>query len=604
MSGGTITIDDALLDMTREELAAQVRSLTARLQLAQLKLIGIQEIGRILASDHNLDRVLAEIIKRTTALMQADRSTLFLLGPDGKTMWSKSTHGGTVKTIELGVGQGIAGWVARYGRPVNVKDAYKDQRFDADVDRASGYRTRSILCQPLVDSQQRVLGVIQVLNKCDGYFTTADEDLLAAVASQAAVCIQNSKLYLDVVTKNIDLLDTQLKLEERTKEIELFFRIERAAATARSTEEALYATLDKTIAEYPCEATALLLYDQARHCLVVDRVTGDAGWLRGDISVDQTLAGEVFQAGRPRNVRPGSPHQRAELGVPLPPGFILHNAVCVPISAQEGPLGCLLLLNRKKDPRGFDSRDLRILGVIASRMALSIVLGRAQEEERKAERLASIGTMLSGVLHDLKTPLTIIGGYSRMMSREDDGEKREEHRARIKKQIGALSTMTGELLAFARGESEILIRKVFVKEFLAELQELLAEEFNRSPVELVVEDEFRGAVKMDADKMKRVVFNLARNAREAMSDAGGRFMVRVTATDTHVQFAFSDDGPGIPPEMEGRLFDSFASYGKENGTGLGLAIVKKIVEEHNGTIAVDSAPTTGTTFRISIPRVE
>lgn len=603
MSHPPTIVDDEVSALSREALEAEVRSLREQARLTNRKLRGIQEIGQLLASEQNHDRMLAEIIKRTTALMGADRATLFILSDDHKTMWSKSTHGGEIKTIELQVGQGIAGWVARYKRQVNVKDAYKDARFDAEVDRASGYRTKSILCQPLQDMQGNTIGVIQVLNKHEGYFTTADEQLLRAIGGQASVCILNSHLYIDVVTKNIDLLDTQLKLEERTDEVELLFRVERAAALAMSQEQALGGVLDATLAEYPSDGAVVLLHDARRQALVAEHAVGTAAeWLSGArIALEGTLAGEVFGARTARCLRQSDQQLLDGLDLPVPAGLQLRTAVCVPITHNEDTFGVLIVVNRRDDPRGFEDRDVRILGVIASRIALSLMLARAMDEERKAERLAAIGKTLSGVVHDLKTPLTIISGYARALAREDDADKRQEYRALIKGQIDSITAMIQELLRFSRGESQLLARKVWVKDFVAELAVALREEFGGSGVELVIETPYRGAVKMDAQKMRRAAFNLARNAKEAMSERGhGTFTVKVDKVDERVRFSFSDDGPGIPAEMEGRLFDSFATHGKKNGTGLGLAIVKRIVDEHEGTLDLTSIPGRGTTFTIGL----
>lgn len=592
---------DDVAVLPRDALEEEVRLLRAENLLVQRKLKGIQEIGQILATDRQIDRVLVEIIKRTTAIMGADRSTLYILQDDGETMLSKSTSGGQIQTIELKVGQGIAGWVAQHNRAVNVKDAYKDARFDPAVDRASGYRTESILCCPLQDMNGQSLGVIQVLNKQDGYFTTADEGLLRAIAGQAAVCIRNSRLYLDVVSKNIDLLDTQLKLEERTAEVELLFRVERAAALSMTQDQALSGALECVFGEYPSTAAAVLLYDEAQNALIVDRALGDgAPWLLGArVAVDGTLPGESMRDNEPRALRPSESSRADALGLPLPPELIVHNALCLPIHGPDGGLGCLLLLNRTRDPRAFDDRDVRILRMIASRMGLSITLARTIVEERKAERLAAIGQTLSGVVHDVKTPLTIIGGYARLLAKEDDPAVRQRHRELIKRQIDAVQAMIQELLEFARGESQALLRKVSVKDFFAELSELLEAEFAGSGIELVVDAPYRGAVRMDTAKMLRAVFNLARNAKEAMGEAG-RFTVRAEERDGQVLLSFGDTGPGIPKEMEGRLFDSFATFGKKNGTGLGLAIVKKIVDEHHGTLSVSSEPGHGTTFTIAL----
>src|SRR5690606_1371800 len=106
-------------------------------------------------------------------------------------LWSRVVQGERLLDIRLRVGDGLAGTVAQTGRPLNIKDAYQDPRFDADWDRRSGYRTRSTVCVPMRNQHGSIIGVVQCLNKSgDGYFTVEDEALLAALASQAAVSIE------------------------------------------------------------------------------------------------------------------------------------------------------------------------------------------------------------------------------------------------------------------------------------------------------------------------------------------------------------------------------------------------------------------------------
>jgi len=593
-----VTTSDTRERSPLEAMQAEVDTLRERLRATELKFEGIKQIGQILASDQNLDTVLQEIIKRTAVLMGCERATLFLVSDDGTHLWSKLASGGAFQTFELPMGTGIAGWVAEHGRSVNVKDAYKDARFDPRADHMSGYRTRSILCQPLRDNQQRVVGVIQALNKHDGYFSPADDGLLLAIASQAAVCIQNSRLYVALVTKNIDLLDTQLRLEERTSEIELLFRVERAAAVARNLLEALDGALQATLDEYPADAALVLLYDAKSGDLVVERAAGRAGLIFADerLERDDPVIGDVLRSGRTLTL------SGEGLVTPFDHLYAISSLVALPIGrVEEEPLGVIMLINARGFPPGLANHDLHKLGVIAGRMALSVVLARAMEEERKAERLAAVGGALSGIVHDLRTPLTVISGYARLLEKEQDPEKRKAQREVVKKQVGLVQVMIQEVLAFARGHTEVLLRKVWVRDFLADLQEMLDAELEGTKVTLVIEAVYKGAARMDDAKMRRAVANLARNAREAMGEDGGTFSVTVTEADGIVTFAFADSGPGIPPEMERRLFESFATHGKASGTGLGLAIVKKIVDEHGGVLSVASVPGQGTTFRIGVP---
>jgi signal transduction histidine kinase len=160
-----------------------------------------------------------------------------------------------------------------------------------------------------------------------------------------------------------------------------------------------------------------------------------------------------------------------------------------------------------------------------------------------------------------------------------------------------MAAMTREVLAFARGESNVLIRKVFVHRFIEEMASQLRHEFAGKEIKLEVDAAYKGAAWFDEQKIMRVVHNLARNAGQAMPE-GGAFRMGTRVEDNRLVLEFADTGTGIPAEMEGRLFELFATSGKKDGTGLGLAIVKKIVDEHQGTITYASTPGKGTAFRI------
>ncbi|MDP6943413.1 MAG: GAF domain-containing protein, partial [Myxococcota bacterium] len=101
---------------------SKVAAIRAELTQVQLKLKGIEEISRALGSEHNIDRILDTVMERTTELMDAERATLFVVDDDTNMLWSRNTQGGTVATIEVPIGHGIAGWVGANGRTVNVKD--------------------------------------------------------------------------------------------------------------------------------------------------------------------------------------------------------------------------------------------------------------------------------------------------------------------------------------------------------------------------------------------------------------------------------------------------------------------------------------------------
>jgi HD-GYP domain-containing protein (c-di-GMP phosphodiesterase class II) len=172
-----------------QRLAEQLRA--ARLRAKRLD--ALLNVGTDLSSELDLDLLLAKIMDCVTLVMDAERSSLFILDPDTDELWSKIAQG--AQEIRFPVGVGIAGLVARTGETINIPDAYADPRFNPDVDRRTGFRTRSILCMPMRTRMGDIIGVVQVLNKRDGVFTDDDEELLAALASQAAVAWDNAQLY-------------------------------------------------------------------------------------------------------------------------------------------------------------------------------------------------------------------------------------------------------------------------------------------------------------------------------------------------------------------------------------------------------------------------
>ncbi len=307
-------------------------------------------------------------------------------------------------------------------------------------------------------------------------------------------------------------------------------------------------------------------------------------------------------------------------------GLEIHSIIAVPLYAQDRCIGTLGLMNRtgavfptalfdgdedglgdeEQDldhtiqRRGFDASDLKLLSLMAGQVSRAVATTLYRERQEKANRLATIGQMLSGVIHDFKTPVTIISGYVQLMAAQNDSGVRREYADSVLKQFDHLNKMTKEVLAFARGETSILFRKVFLHKIADELDELLRRDMANRGVEVHIETQYGGAAKIDEVKIKRALTNLARNAAEAMPD-GGNFSVVIHKDDQDVVFTVSDTGPGIPPEIRENLFESFVTVGKEQGTGLGLAIVKKIVEDHHGTIDYQTQTGQGTTFTLRLP---
>jgi signal transduction histidine kinase len=496
----------------------------------------------------------------------------------------------------------VAGWVAKTGQTVKIEDAYQDDRFQREVDQRSGYRTRSILCTPMKDNLGQIIGVVQVLNKknTEG-FTDEDVELLEALVSQASIAIENSQLYLSMVRKNAQLLETLEKLERRVRELDLLLEVERQASSASSLDSLLDGVLASTTELIGAEAASILLQDEHSERLYFSSALGEKREevKQTSVALGEGICGWVAQHGSAVVINDPTSDPRHNLAFAERIGLHPRNILCVPLIGAEASLGAIELLNKVGRDQ-FDQGDLRLLTLVAGRLARAIDLERSRDERIRQSHLASIGQMLSGVLHDLKTPMTIISGYAQLMAHSNDAGVRQEYADQILKQFDTMSAMTREVLAFARGESNLLIRKVYLHKFMAEMKEHLEHEFAGKNIDLAIELNYRGVAFLDETKFRRVFHNIARNAAQAMPE-GGNFTVRVDAREDRLVFTFSDTGMGIPDELEGRIFQAFASAGKTGGTGLGLAIVQKIVHEHDGQITYDSKRGRGTTFVINLP---
>jgi signal transduction histidine kinase len=161
--------------------------------------------------------------------------------------------------------------------------------------------------------------------------------------------------------------------------------------------------------------------------------------------------------------------------------------------------------------------------------------------------------------------------------------------------------MQREVLEFARGERNVFVRKVYLKKFFADITRQLELEIDNRPVELDVSIDTKVVARFDEHRVARAIHNLARNAIEAMAERGGKLFIDARMQGSDLVILVSDTGPGIPKEIEGRLFQSFVTAGKEGGTGLGLAIVKKIADEHGGHVEVRSTEQ-GATFELRLPQ--
>ena len=189
----------ALLDLFSRYADIALSNSTRRDAVVELSTI--VEATKRLNSTLDLGELINIILQLATRQTGADRGTVFLYDRERDEMWSLVGLGLEQQEIRLSATKGIAGWVAHHGEIINLKDAYQDSRFEPEVDRRLGYRTRTLLCLPIRNKDGETVGVLQLLNKQGGPFTNRDEGFLEALSDHVALALENAQLHRERLAK-------------------------------------------------------------------------------------------------------------------------------------------------------------------------------------------------------------------------------------------------------------------------------------------------------------------------------------------------------------------------------------------------------------------
>jgi signal transduction histidine kinase len=231
-------------------------------------------------------------------------------------------------------------------------------------------------------------------------------------------------------------------------------------------------------------------------------------------------------------------------------------------------------------------------------------LQEAQEELLRKDRLSTLGKFSSLILHDIRNPLSILRSMAEMIIlNSNESAKVERNAKRIITEADRLNQIASELLDYSRGEIRLNMAIVNLESFFNRILDAVEEKLQARDIKVVTEIKVSQPVIMDEQRMFRVFYNLADNARKAMPQ-GGTFTIRAFKADQTLKVEVSDTGVGMDPSIQRKIFDPFFSYSDEGGTGLGMSIVKSVIEAHNGTLFVTSKPKGGTTFRVTLPLID
>jgi len=270
----------------------------------------------------------------------------------------------------------------------------------------------------------------------------------------------------------------------------------------------------------------------------------------------------------------------------------------VPIESKGRRLGNLFL-GPKLSGDSFSPEDINLLKTLASQVAVAIENIQLYQKLLRSENLAALGTMAAGMAHEVKNPLAAIKGMTQVLPENlDDKKFIQDYTEVVTRQLDRINRIVENLLKVGR-TPKLEKKAVEVNNLINEALDLYANLCRKQGVEVNRKLLPLTRVFADPDQLQQVFTNLILNAIQAMP-AGGSLTVDSQERDNLVVIKVTDTGLGIPADKLDKIFDPFYSL-KEEGTGLGLFTAYRIVQEHGGTMDVESQEKKGTTFTLCLP---
>ncbi|WP_022851722.1 sensor histidine kinase [Limisalsivibrio acetivorans] len=309
------------------------------------------------------------------------------------------------------------------------------------------------------------------------------------------------------------------------------------------------------------------------------------------VKLGQGIAGKVAESGEETVVNLAE-DTREEMG------YRASSFMSVPLTANDRVIGVLNLTDKEQDY--FTEDDVKIARYIASQCALGVERFNMVKDMRKSENLRIIGMLNSSIAHDIKNLLNIVQSYLDLINLSELDDEMTDYIDSIYTEVKRIHGLTLDLLDFSRQKVTINVSKFYVSEIFEDLKKHVYILTRDTDIVVEIENIDNPELKLDREKMFRVLFNLMGNSIDALGESG---LIKLSAEvcDDECIFKIHDNGKGIAEESRQRIFDPFFTSGKVKGTGLGLAIVRMIIEAHNGSISVTSEEGVFTEFTVKVP---
>ncbi len=570
------------------------------------QLAKLNEVAQSLSSNLEVAPLLDNILRSAVEILNCEAGSLLTLDEETNELVFDVVVGPVASDLRgtrMAAGSGLVGKSVSTRQPFIVNNVKQSQDWESGKDEETGFVTRGILGVPMM-VKDRVLGVIEVINKKDGMpFSQDDMELLTAFTGQAAIALENARLYT--------LTDQQLA--SRVEELSVMQRIDRELNTSLDVARAMRITLEWAIRQSAAVAGLVGVVEEAGLRLVASEgyETELEGYREtGLLPLEMPALAEAVRTGRVQ--LPDS--SRLTLRDALLAGA--QGQIVIPIRRETDVIGLLLLESVERE--GFDEDAQSFLIRLADHAAIAIANAQLYAEVQRANLAKS--DFVSFVSHELKTPMTSIRGYADLLAAGAVGpitEAQTEFIATIRSNVSRMATLVSDLADVSRieaGRLHLEFAAVAIPEVIQEVTratKALIDEKEQTLVLNLPED--LPQVWGDRNRLAQVLTNLTSNAHK-YTLPGGTVTLHARRTrnewdeqgaDEVVVISVQDTGIGIKEDDQKYIFTQYfrTDEGKDTapGTGLGLNIARYLVEMQGGKIWFESALGQGTTFHFTVP---
>jgi signal transduction histidine kinase len=527
-----------------------------------------------------LDELLAALLERTREILEVDTCAILLIDEETNELVARAALGieeEVEQGVRIPVGGGFAGRIAAEKRPVILDDVDHAHVLNPIL-REKGIK--SMLGVPLI-VEGEVQGVLHVGSLVLRAFQDDEVELLQLVADRAALAIEHARLF-----------EAEREARQRIEHVQA---VTDAALAHLEVNELLQVLLPRIRDILQTDTCAVLLLDEEKNELVARAALGIEEEVEQGVRIPlgAGFAGRVAAEARPMVIDVDT----YEVYNPILRQKRIKSMLGVPLLVRGFALGVLHVGTLA--PRRFTRAEVDLLQIVAERVALAIERARLHEDLVQLDQLKLNFVAIAS--HELRTPATAVYGVLKTLA--DRGTNLTDELREELLQVGVeqgerLRRLLEDLLDLSRLDARAINvdpRPVVLRSALADVvQGVLPTD---DLVELDIPPDLAAVV--DPLVLDRVVSNLLANAAKH-----GAPPIRIAAKqrDRHLRVTVEDAGPGIPKELEGRIFERFARGGGQTGHGLGLAIARAYAQAHGGDLVYDPCGGGGARFELVIPQ--